>query len=60
MVYQIKEISDGQGVSEAVIVAGVVPVGKDSELLVEDKSDGQGVIEAVIGGIQLGKRGTEK
>ena len=51
----VKEISDGQGVSEAVIVAGVVPVGKDSELLVQDKSDGQGVTEAVIGGVQLEK-----
>ena len=51
----VKEKSDGQGVSEAVIVAGVVPVAKDSELLVQDKSDGQGVTEAVIGGVQLEK-----
>ena len=51
----VKEKSDGQGVSEAVIVAGVVPVAKDSELLVQDKYDGQGVAKAVIGGVQLEK-----
>ena len=51
----VKEKSDGQGVSEVVIVAGVVPVAKDSELLVQDKSDGQGVTEAVIGSVQLEK-----